>query len=585
MQIFNKNERIIRTFIARHAENFFLTIKSFNMKIKKSFCLIVAIFLLGACSDDLMNSIPLIEINPGFSNPGFNDANLISLNESETYAVSYNRVYGISRELTMAITVDQESLNSYNQENGTNYKLLPAEYYSMPESVTFDEKSKNANFDIILYSKKIYEANGTVEASSEYVLPLKATTNETKGVDVKESENMLLVHVNMQPSSISVPTPGQPSNLYFAKDSETKEAFSITGSLNFNGINPEALSLVVDTQAPLLNTGEYTLLPEANYTFGEATDSQAGYIEIGGEINAIGLSEENTYILPCRLQSSNADYVIKQEEPMYYVINISELNVSILDGSETEAVSVASSLTTLNGYINVTANTIVSSDLTTNFNYDPSLIDAFNTSTGQDFQTLPEGSVSIPGGKIGEGTKLTTMPYSIDLSGLELNSSVHYLVPLVLSQDDLEMGTISGSQVIYLDVTKSLVGTYNLNVIQNDRTRNIGNTIWNASDCQRAGDAAWDAAIAQAQYGFGGDGDWYAVLFSVTDEDMPGKENCKKIEIYSFLELIESTGGSNNVTENKSYFNTVTGEVYIDCFVYESWFDASYKETYSFTLQ
>ena len=223
--------------------------------------------------------------------------------------------------------------------------------------------------------------------------------------------------------------------------------------------------------------------------------------------------------------------------------------------------------------------------MSVHFNYDPALIASFNTKTGGNYLTLPEGAVNITEGKVAAGTKSADIQFSIDIESLPLSTTDHYLVPFVIAPEVLEMGAVSGPEVIYFDVTKSLVGTYSLEVIKNERVRNIGNTIWNASDCQRAGDAAWDAAIAQAQYGFGGDGDWYAVLFSVTDEDMPGKENCKKIEIYTFLELIESTGGSNNVTENHSYFNTVTGEVYIDCFVYESWFDASYKETYSFTLQ
>ena len=40
------------------------------MRIRKIYYLVVAVFLLAACGDELMNSIPLIEIDPGFSNPG-----------------------------------------------------------------------------------------------------------------------------------------------------------------------------------------------------------------------------------------------------------------------------------------------------------------------------------------------------------------------------------------------------------------------------------------------------------------------------------------------------------------------------------
>ena len=554
------------------------------MKIKKIYYLLLMVFVFGACNEELMNSIPLVEINPGFSSPGFNDVSLVSLNESKSYDVVYKRVYGISRELTMDLSVDAGVLDIYNQENGTNLKLLPEEFYTIPTSISFGEKEKATTFSITLFPKKIYEKAGSVEEASTYVIPIKASTLEKEGVDFNESENILLLHVNMLASTITV-EPQDPINLYFAKGSEIKESFSIEGTPNFESANGVAVSVVVNDQAELLSSGDYTLLPEANYSFSAGMINDYGFVVIPGEISALGLSDTLTYLLPCLLNSNNPDYVIEQDQPVYYVVNISDLKISITNGSETAPVPVSSSISSLNGAISVVANTLASTDLSINFNYDPSLITAFNTLNGVNYQTLPDGAVSITNGKINRNTKSADIQYSIDLSDLSLSTTDHYLVPLVIVPEDFEMGSLEGSSVIYLDVTKTLVGTYDLNIIKNERARNIGNTIWLASECQRAGDGNWDAAIAQAQYGFAGDGDWYAVLFSVTDEDMPGKENCKKIEIFTFLELIESTGGTNNVTQNQSYFNTVTGEVYIDCFVYESWFETSYKETYSFTLQ
>ncbi|PKQ68474.1 hypothetical protein BZG01_04480 [Labilibaculum manganireducens] len=554
------------------------------MKIRKLCYPILAIFLLSACGDDLMNPVPLIEIDPGFATSGFYNATSVSQNESEKYTIEYNRVHGISRELSMSFIIDEASLEKYNEDNGTSYQLLPSEYYSITEGVKFDIKSKKTSFEMTLYSKKLYLYAGSVEAASNYLLPINSVTTETKGVDISENKNTLLVHVNMKSSAITVST-SAPTNLYLSKDSEIKETISVTGALNFTGIDPNTVSMFVDTQAPLLSTGEYTLLPEENYSFSVDNVKGSGNITVKGEINATGLTEDKKYLLPCRLQSSNSDYLIVQEDPVYYIINISDLKVSITEASASETVETASCLNILNSSVNVTTNTIVSSDLSINFNYDPSLISAFNTNSGTNYQTLPEGTVTIENGKVAIGSKTANIPYSIDLSDIDLSNDVHYLVPFVLNEGNLETGTISGSNTIYLDIIKSLAGTYKLNITDNARSRNIGNVVWDASKCQRAGDTAWDAVIADAQYGFNGDGDWYVVLFSVTDEDMTGKENCKKIKIHTFLELLEENGGTNKVTENKSYFNTLTGEVYIDCYVYESWFEKSYKETYSFTLE
>ncbi|MDP4276492.1 MAG: DUF1735 domain-containing protein [Bacteroidota bacterium] len=554
------------------------------MKNKTHYFFVLLALLMSACSGDLMNPIPLIGINPGFSKSGFTNASIISQNDSDVYQMIYNRVYGISRELTMSLVIDEAALAKYNQENNTAYKLLPAQYYTMPSSVHFGVKSKNADFNVIFNSKAIYEFAGSVEAASDYVVPIKAVTDQKTGVDIDESKNLVLLHVNMLPSTISTVIPSAAIDLFFAKGSDSKEQVTLEGAMNFSGIDETAISAVVDKEAPLLvNSTDYTLLPDANYSFGGASLNESGHVVIKGEINGTGLSEGVRYLLPCRLKSSDPDYVIDQTEPVYYTVTVADLKVTVTNASTTKAVAAYTSLSTLTGSVGVTSNVIIGKDLTINFKYDPSLIAGFNSRNGTDYLTLPQGSVEMTNSKIAKGQKEGAVSYRINTSSLTLADKKHYLVPLVLQKSDLELGSVSGSDVIYLDVTKTLAGEYNLQVIVNQRTRNIKNTIWEASACQRAGEAGWDAAIAKAQYGFGGDDDWYAVLFSVTNEDMPGKANCKKIEIFTFLELLTETGGTNKVTENNSYFNTVTGEVYIDCNLFESWFNATYKETYSFT--
>ncbi len=550
----------------------------------KIYYLLFAICMLSACNSDLMNPIPLIEINPGFKSPGYQQVELVSLNNSENYSINYKRVYGISRELTMSLAEDESVLNDYNTTNGTDYKLLTSDYYSAPSSVTFDVKSNSVDLDVEIESNKIFEMAGSVEEASKYVIPLKASTTETKGVDVVAEDNFILLHVNMIPSTATVAAQ-ETVSLAFTKDSEIKETYSIEGVLNFSNIDPSTISLLVDENDPLAASDDYTLLPADNYTVASTQyNADENKVIIEGEISALGLSETQTYILPCRLQSSNADCIIQQEEAVYYVINISDLKVSITDASTTETVKIASAINTFNGSLNVTTNTIVSSDLSINFSYDPSLIAAFNSANNKTYQTLPEGTVSITNSTMSSGTKSTDIPYSIDLSGVAIDNNVQYLVPFVLNDGDFEMGNMEGTNTIYIALTKSLEGTYNLNIIDQGRGRNVVNEIMPASKCQRAGDPAWDAVIANAQYVFGADGGYYSVLFSVTDEDMPGKENCKKIDIFTFLELLDFNGGTNKVSENNSYFNTVTGEIYIDCNVYESWFAQTYKETYSFTL-
>ncbi len=551
-------------------------------KLKNCFWTLL-LLLVTSCGDDLMNEVPLIEINPGFAQSGLTSAAVVSLNESQTIAMTYSRVYGISRELTMNLTVDGASLSAYNQSNGTDYQLLPAEYYQMPATTSFASNSKDASFSVTLNPKKLYEFAGSVTAASKYVLPIKAESTQAKGVDVDAEKNLVLLRVNMSPVTVKVNVPSKPINLDFVQDSGSEEDVAITATSNFAALNKDNFSVVIDENAPLLSEEGYKLLPATNYDFSNVTIDGSGNLSYNGAINGNDLSDEFTYVLPCRLQTSNPHYVISQSDVVYYQANITELKVSVTGASATKAVGAYTSLATVNGSVEVALNSLVPIDITANFVYDPSLIADYNSRNGESFLTLPAGTVTIKNAVVPKGQKSFKIPYTIDISSLKLADGKHYLVPLVMQTSKIELGGIQGSEVIYFDVTRTLVGEYELTKIDNERPRNVRNTIFEASKCQRAAEKGWDKVIANgAQYGFGGDGDFYAVLFSVTDEDMPGKANCKKIEIYTFLELLIATGGSNDVKNNNSYFDTVTGEVYIDCSVYEQWVDKFFKETYSF---
>lgn len=554
-------------------------------RMKISLLLLTAL-LLSACSDKLMNDIPLIEIDPVFGTSGFTDVNVVSLNEKETYNVTYSRNYGISRSLTMNLTVDEDALKTYNAENNTDYVLLPVEYYSMPGSVTFEIKGKNANFAVEIFAKKLYEAAGSVDAAKKYVLPVKAVPTEQTGVKNDEASNMVLLHVNMLPATVSVYVPSGITTLEFVADSGSEESMTITCSQNFTGVDPSRISAEADKTANLIVGGvQYKLLPDENYQFEPATLNAHSEVEIRVKINAGNLSDEFEYLLPCRVKTSNTHYQISQADLIYYAVNITDLTITILDASQTKAKKAYGATKVLKGFIDINMNSLVGEDISIEFIYDPSLIDAFNAANKANFNVLPYGSVEITNGKIAGGYKSIKIPYEFQMSSLAFNDGTHYLVPFVLQDDKLEMGHVAGSNVIYLDVAKTLEGEYGVTIIENGRTRGgVGNSIWPASKCARAGDAEWDAVIDQAQYGFVSDTGWdgYCTLFSVTDEDMPGKANCKKIVIHTFLELIVENGGTNEIRENNSYFNTETGEIYIDCLVYESWFQQAYKEVYSF---
>lgn len=555
-------------------------------KLKNLPFVMLLLFLLGSCSDDLMNPTSGVNFDPGLASAGFNQVAVVSLNEIETYVLEYTRKYGYSKELTMDVIVDQEILTAYNAEKGTSYKLLPAEYYNLPNSVSFEEKSNSTTITVEIYSKKLFEMAGSVEEASTYALPVKITANNLDGIDYDEEVNTALLAVNMSPVTVSVNVPEEMVKLEYVQNSGAVEEIQIVADVNFSGLEAKYLSVVIDTEADLTVGGvDYTLLPEANYTFEEAYVNSFGEVVFNGKINADNLSEDNIYILPAKVQSSNPLYVIDQDEYVYIVVELTELRVTIVGASTTAIFPAYTSRNSYSGSFVVELNSMLGDDLTVNFYYDPSLIDEFNSRNGTSYGVIPDGAFSFDNKKVPVGEKSVEIPFTADLTNIPLGINKGCLVPLVLAEEDLELGYVDGSKVIYVYVSKNLIGEYDLNIIANERTRNITNRIFDAKECVRSGDD-WDAAKAMAEYGFGGDGEHYAVLFSVLDEEVSGKPGCLKIEIYTFLELLDITGGSNKVMDNNSYYNTDTGEIYIDCRLHESWIEgSSLKETYSFTLK
>lgn len=75
-------------------------------KLKNLPFVMLLLFLLGSCSDDLMNPTSGVNFDPGLASAGFNQVAVVSLNEIETYVLEYTRKYGYSKELTMDVIVD-----------------------------------------------------------------------------------------------------------------------------------------------------------------------------------------------------------------------------------------------------------------------------------------------------------------------------------------------------------------------------------------------------------------------------------------------------------------------------------------------
>lgn len=522
------------------------------------------------------------DIDPGFVTHGFQDVNTISIYDKYNYKVEYNRTYGISRELDIHIEIDEKALQDYNALYETNYQLIDSKYYSFPESISFEAKSKKMDFNVLFHPEKMVKELG-LENTKKYVLPLKAIPVQTDGVIADSTKNSILLHVNISKPSVQVFST-ELIGLEFVKNSGFDENVTVSGQLNFEGLDFNLISFGGSQEDVDFynskNGTNYTLLPQENYSFYDFTIDKDNVLQVNGLINGDNLGNDNEeYLLPCVLKSSI--YEIKQEVPIYIVVKITDLLFTIDNAGGLIEAQAGGEF--YKGKLTVKQNSLIADDIDIIFEYKPELVTQYNAKNNTSYKVLDSNRLDISESKLIGGTRSINVPFAVNMLDNKLEDGVVYLLPFVLQKPSL--GSIQSENVVYVSLTKSLLGKYTVERLATFRERNFGKDIWLASECARAGDGGfWDKAIAKAQYGFAVDIAWdrgYVVLFSITEEVFGNDSKLRKIELYSFLESIGE--GVNDIKENTSYYDTETGEVRLDFIGYESWLDKEGKETYVFT--
>lgn len=137
-----------------------------NRKIIFLLTLIVSTFLL-SCEDNLYEN--MVEDKVYIVESGINEVE-ISSSGSYTYGL-YVIKSGVGQQAaTVRLEVNQQLLEAYNADNGTNYALLPEQYFNIVNNeISFAKEEYEAPFEITFDVSGILE----LQMSSEviYALP------------------------------------------------------------------------------------------------------------------------------------------------------------------------------------------------------------------------------------------------------------------------------------------------------------------------------------------------------------------------------------------------------------------------------
>lgn len=99
-------------------------------------------------------------------------------------------------DFTCGLAVRDEAwLDAYNAENGTNYVLLPADSYTLPDSVAFTAGSNRAEFEVVINRK-------SMALLQEFVVPVYIASCTKPQFMIDEEASTVLLNVRLDPDKI-----------------------------------------------------------------------------------------------------------------------------------------------------------------------------------------------------------------------------------------------------------------------------------------------------------------------------------------------------------------------------------------------
>jgi len=273
-------------------------------------CVLLSVILLESCEDNRTENMANDKIY--LINSGLQQANIYNFGTYDYDLSIYKSGYGTD-EASLEFITDPSLLKTYNETQGTNYQLLPANCYSVvSNAVNISAKQVSDKYKITFNTTEIQK----IQASgNQYLLPLRVKA--LNGIELKDSKADVLLVPNViepyvlftnsgltpSPLSISVNDPDE-----FEVSTKIQTNYKNNWDLKFTiEVDPQALadySEAQNTSYAQLPANAFLLHPEA---FSLATGESSKAISIRlikkNLINAQGVNMFGEYILPLRIKT------------------------------------------------------------------------------------------------------------------------------------------------------------------------------------------------------------------------------------------------------------------------------------------
>lgn len=543
--------------------------------MKRFFKILFSTALIGvmfACEAEL--SPITIKPDPVFDKTGLYTVNTISIYDEQETVVNISRIYGLSKELDLTIGVDETLLTEYNNLNGTNYQLMPAEYYDFPSAIKLNKTDKVVELPVVIKPKAL-AAKG-ISTANNYVLPLSLNASSVEVEDKGDAAQVLLIPNIVKPT-FTVKVPEENFSLSFIRDVLLPQTVEIEATSNFTTIDANMVTYEADATAVEVyndaNDVDYKLLPSEYYKVNTGVlDPETMNYKTSITFTCGKMESDDIFLLPLVMASDV--YQIQQKEPIYVLVQLNTLKMWVT-GADQVVVNKSG-----NGKISVEMNAPISNEQPVKLTVDNSLVESYNAANNTSFIPFDPSKVNVSTEAITAGEKKVDVSYQVDLTSLPFDGTDSYLLALVLDESELFTGTKVESGVIYIQPFRTLAGDYEKEIWGEEKNNRI-----TAPAIYLAGENGWPASQNEKahKYCINYNNKWSGgvIHFNILDESVEGYPDRKKLG--DFIDRAnENYGrGQDQVIDNGSWVDMKTGVVHFDLKVV----DNAYKDEGGFPIQ
>ena len=539
-----------------------------NYKMKKIFSAILFSGLMFA-SCEFQHPVPNVLPDPVFDAKGLQEYDAISIYEEVPVELSFTRVFGVSKEINIDLAIDETLIADYNELYSTNYTLMPKEYYVYPESISFEPNTKTAKGVIKVLVDELVKDKG-LEAANNMIIPVKMG-DTSEALDAESTNGNVLVKLNIDTPKVEVEVPAAKS-LSFISAFPLTQTVTVSAATNFVTLDVDEVTVSVDESKVAAynaaNGTEHVLLPTDFYTIKNLVfDEENCVVTADIDFACATVDADKTYILPI-VMSTDA-YELTQNAPIYVLIQLDELKITVEKGGELLAIGTKSCA------LKASINSPVTEDYLVNFKYDESKVAEYNAANGTTYVAPAADKVTVTSGVIPAGSVEGSAEFLIDWSAIPYDNGDKLLLPLTL--DGVLDGTvILGETTVYVEITKTLSGVWSVEkitplkpaAVQGFWGPLVGNTIWLADGVSKVSGVSKPASGHGQKYVFIYGGGWSdgTIYFDVDFEhEIEGKPGC-----YPVINFRDRKEGYDQIVDYNSYFDSNIEEFNFDFVIYAS---------------